>query len=296
MVEEIVKPLVFFMKFDHEVRQKILKEAELKEMKTGHLLFRQGDYGDKMYIILKGSVSVIINYVDQITGEKMRKVVAWMRDGASFGEYSMLGSKSRAIKDSVFTTMQKIQNENYNRLVCLKRAIVYNQSIDLKENNPVEKWKRKKEEERVLREEPHRKKQDTSVYQERTKRAADIIAVEDLLVLELSREFFREIILATIKDEYERKMRLLSEISLFKEHELLDLMPIANFFRRIDYKLGECIQMQEKPLEGFSIVYQGRCKVVFISFHKRKKTVSNHVRGLKSKLSNMYFGNIGRRF
>jgi hypothetical protein len=42
------------------------------------------------------------------------------------------------------------------------------------------------------------------------------VATEDLLMLELSREFFREIILNTIKDEYERKMRLISELPFFK--------------------------------------------------------------------------------
>lgn len=51
---------------------------------------------------------------------------------------------------------------------------------------------------------------------ERTKRAASIIVTQDAHLLELSREFYQEIILMTIKDEYEKKMRLISEINFFR--------------------------------------------------------------------------------
>ena len=55
------------MKFDSTIRQKILRKAELAEYRVGHVLFKQGDYGDKMYIILRGSVNVAINFNDPIT-------------------------------------------------------------------------------------------------------------------------------------------------------------------------------------------------------------------------------------
>lgn len=44
---------------------------------------------------------------------------------------------------------------------------------------------------------------------------------EKTYLLELSRDFFREIILLTIKDEYEKKMRLIAELSFFKSHDML---------------------------------------------------------------------------
>ena len=73
MVEEIVNPLPFFMKFDSEVRKQILSKAELVEYPAGHTVFKQGDYGDKMYIILQGSVNVMIHYSDPITAKPMRQ-------------------------------------------------------------------------------------------------------------------------------------------------------------------------------------------------------------------------------
>ena len=81
------------MKFDLRIREKIIRRAELVEYPSNTTIFRQGDYGDKMYVILRGSVNVIIHYNDPITGKPVSKTVAWMKDGSSFGEYAMLGSK-----------------------------------------------------------------------------------------------------------------------------------------------------------------------------------------------------------
>lgn len=64
--------------------------------------------------------------------------------------------------------------------------------------------------------------------------------------------------------------------------------------QRREYKLGEVIQLQGKQMDGMTIVYQGRCKVVLIVTHTRKNEVTSYVRGLKSKLPNFNFGEKGR--
>ena len=217
---------MFFMKFDYEVRQKLLSKAELGIYPCGHVLFRQGDFGDKMYIIISGSANVIIHYNDPVSGRSMERIVAWMKDGSSFGEYSMLGTKSRVGKDSVFLNMSKLSTDLNNRLVYLKRAIIGRQEIDLKSQNPVEDWKKMKAEQRdiALGIKQAQKVDDKPTYVERTKRAADVVAAEELIVLELSRDYFKEVILLTIKDEYERKIKLLSELPLFKVGRNINLV------------------------------------------------------------------------
>lgn len=192
----------FFIKFNQNLRHKILKRSSLVKHPRGKVVFRQGDYGDKMYILLKGSVNVVINMPDKFTGEIKRKTVAWMRDGESFGEYSMLGGETRGSNSSVFIKIKDLKGEMKEREDYLKQGIVYGREIDLKKNNFI----------------LERKKYDgkKKVYVERTKREADIIIAEDACMLELSREFFKEIILLTIKDEYEKKMRLIAEISFFR--------------------------------------------------------------------------------
>lgn len=67
-------------------------------------------------------------------------------------------------------------------------------------------------------------------------------------------------------------------------------MPIVNFLEKREYKLGEAVQLQGKEMEGFTIIYQGRCKVVLVQTHKRSKEVTEHVKGLRSKLPKFYFG------
>jgi CRP-like cAMP-binding protein len=295
LVESIVTPLPFFMKFDSDVRHKLLYKAQMATYPNGHVLFRQGDFGDKMYVILSGSANVVIHYNDPVSGKPTDRIVAWMKDGSSFGEYSMLGTKSRGGKDSVFVNISRLTNDLTNRLVYLKRAIIGQQEIDLKANNPVEDWKKMKEEQKELAlglNNPKPKPvEEPQTYVERTKRAADIIATEELTVLELSRDYFKEVILLTIKDEYERKIKLLSELPLFKAHEFMSLMPIVNFLQRKEYKLGQTVLKQGDPLNGFFMIYEGRCKIVYICSHKRKKEVSMHVKGLKSKLPKFCFGN-----
>jgi CRP-like cAMP-binding protein len=102
---------MFFKKFDKEIRDSIIKKGELNCYPAGHVVFKQGSYGDKMYIILRGSVNVIINYTDPMTSLPQSKVVAWMKDGSSFGEYAMLGSKTRGIKESILSTIARVTND-----------------------------------------------------------------------------------------------------------------------------------------------------------------------------------------
>jgi len=63
-------------------------------------------------------------------------------------------------------------------------------------------------------------KDDKQKYTERTKRSATIRVVETATCLELSRDFFKEILRNVISEEFEKKLRLLSELEFFKNHEI----------------------------------------------------------------------------
>jgi hypothetical protein len=71
-------------------------------------------------------------------------------------------------------------------------------------------------------------------------------------------------------------------------------MPIINFLERREYKLGEAVQLQGNHMEGFTIIYHGRCKIVLIETHKRSKEVTEHIKGLRPKLPKFYFGKKGK--
>ena len=56
------------------------------------MLFREGDMGDSMFVILAGSVNVLKRSKISVDSDEMRdQVVASLRDGAIFGDYALLG-------------------------------------------------------------------------------------------------------------------------------------------------------------------------------------------------------------
>jgi hypothetical protein len=58
LIEPLIKEIKFFK--DREIHgqhlQEICMELKYEHMNRGDFVFRQGDYGDKFYIILKGKV------------------------------------------------------------------------------------------------------------------------------------------------------------------------------------------------------------------------------------------------
>ena len=56
MIETMLKHLNYFRKQDKEVRKLIYRNAELIQVERQTILFKEGDVGDFMYIIVKGLV------------------------------------------------------------------------------------------------------------------------------------------------------------------------------------------------------------------------------------------------
>ena len=68
---------------------------QLESYSLGHVLFRQGEYGDKYYIILQGQVSVHINITNDKTGKVVEKEVSRLSKGISFGDLALLFNSIR---------------------------------------------------------------------------------------------------------------------------------------------------------------------------------------------------------
>ena len=69
-----------------EVAEKMRKE----EFPAGTVIVRQGDVGDKFYVIFRGSVDAIID-----DGTSNRRPAAQLKEGDFFGEVAILGQKPR---------------------------------------------------------------------------------------------------------------------------------------------------------------------------------------------------------
>lgn len=87
-------------------------------------------------------------------------------------------------------------------------------------------------------------------------------------------------------------MRLIAELSFFKSHNMIQLMPVVNFFKKRVLRLGQPIVRQGDLLREFGVVAKGRCKVVDITTRSRSRIKNCKVKGFRSKLRNMKIGNL----
>ena len=90
MLKEVFKQIPFFSEFNDDELQEVMKIGHEKRVESGHLLFKEGDVGDYLYIILEGRVRVFhSNEEEQITLSTLAK-------GAFFGEIALLDGRPRS--------------------------------------------------------------------------------------------------------------------------------------------------------------------------------------------------------
>ena len=174
-IDGFLKILKFFIKFDQKTRLYLLKKSNLQEFKPGQIIFNQGDFGNYMYVVLKGAVNVR-KIKKGRDGQMQNYVINTLYDGDIFGELAMMG-----------TTQKKEKN-------------VQDLNLNVKAMHEEEK------------EEAEKQKQG---YIERTKRMATTQAAETSSLLAISRDFFKKILLSTTQKELDDKLTFLMSIPGF---------------------------------------------------------------------------------
>lgn len=94
----------FFQKYEPETQEQICRFMSHQNMKKGETLFEIGSVGTTFYIILRGSVGVLVNIPKQVEDEIKKEMktifvlteVKVLNNGASFGELALLEKKPRA--------------------------------------------------------------------------------------------------------------------------------------------------------------------------------------------------------
>eukprot|EP01017_Pseudomicrothorax_dubius_P017296 TRINITY_DN19565_c0_g1_i1.p1 TRINITY_DN19565_c0_g1~~TRINITY_DN19565_c0_g1_i1.p1 ORF type:complete len:687 (+),score=110.64 TRINITY_DN19565_c0_g1_i1:79-2139(+) len=94
-IDVIVRRLKFFSRYPEFVRRLFIKHATLSVAKAGEIIFKQGDYGNLMYVILKGAVNVRIKKKGA-DGKEEERLIATLYDGGHFGELAMMGTAAKA--------------------------------------------------------------------------------------------------------------------------------------------------------------------------------------------------------
>ncbi|MCX5851337.1 MAG: cyclic nucleotide-binding and patatin-like phospholipase domain-containing protein [Deltaproteobacteria bacterium] len=109
-----VKSTDLFKQLDEDILREFSEDLELVDLKKGDTLFRQGDHGNDMYIVMRGRLEVSI-----IKKNFAETVVGYVEPGMPVGEMQILAGAKRsatvyAVQD---TELVKIPKSTFQRIV-----------------------------------------------------------------------------------------------------------------------------------------------------------------------------------
>lgn len=122
MTEELLKKIYIFDGLTQQELQEITKICQRTSHKNGDVIFKEGSFGDKFYIIAEGEVR--ISKVIPNVGEE---ALAVLKAGDYFGEMALIDDFPRsadaiANKDAVLMTISKSDLDN---LLYFNKEIAY---------------------------------------------------------------------------------------------------------------------------------------------------------------------------
>ncbi len=82
----LLKTVDLFQDIPSELLSKISQISKAKDYESGEVIFNEGDYGDSMFIVIEGEVSI----------QKNGKSIALLDKGSSLGEMALLDNETRS--------------------------------------------------------------------------------------------------------------------------------------------------------------------------------------------------------
>ena len=76
-IDSLVNGILFMSKLSKSLRLEILKNANLRTYQPDEYVFKQGDPGKSMFVIIIGSVNVLVNGKNPRTGGISEYVGGW---------------------------------------------------------------------------------------------------------------------------------------------------------------------------------------------------------------------------
>ncbi len=119
---DLLKNIYLFEGLDEDALKEIAEVCEEVEFPAGHVIFREGEPGDKLYMIVKGDIR--ISKQIQGVGEE---ALAILKEGAFFGEMALIDDFERSADAIVNKSckLYSISKNDFESFLFLHQDIAY---------------------------------------------------------------------------------------------------------------------------------------------------------------------------
>ena len=119
---ELLANSEIFRDLDNDELSKVVEISDLHALKWGEYVFREGDDGDRLYLIVKGAVRISRDVPG--TGEE---AITVLKKGACFGEMAMLDPSTRSTDAIVESRCEllTIARADFETLLDADRELAY---------------------------------------------------------------------------------------------------------------------------------------------------------------------------
>jgi CRP-like cAMP-binding protein len=210
-IDDLCSRLKFFSDLSRDVRRGLLRASSLMHYKSGDIVFNQGDYGDLMYVILRGSVNIRIKKKDY-SGVVVDVIVATAYDGLQFGELALMGTYAQNVKRK--SSFQDDLGEEVDletgehKKIFLKREPRKKEEIKLTRGFSKVSQSLKS----IPMIDGEKEEQYRANYMERSKRSATVQVSEACDLLAIPRASYKEQLLDLIQNELDAKLKIVMRL------------------------------------------------------------------------------------
>jgi len=290
-LDTMLSRLRFFNLLPKEARIELYKQAHYFKQEAGSYIYREGEIGDSMFVVLKGSVNIKSQRILD-DGQVHVITVGSLGDGSHFGDVAEVnkekkteGDEDDAKRRQVFATKVKsladvrARNREFDELEMKKEQ----------EARPNETSKSNLRDKFNLLEnkiEPQVPKANTP-----TKRTSSIQCAEPCEVLVLEKDKYQTILSEILNKDITNKLNLINLIPFFKGVEKQSLIPVTTNLRKIKLKLGQRVIREGDIVMNFYIMAKGKCTVVKEIIDDRRVGRDHY----KPKLRGLHFKNFEKK-
>ena len=115
-IKKFIQKIPFFQEFnDHELNKLVGKEKVFKDCRKGETIFKEGDPGSSLFVLLFGSIELVKSY-----DKGPDAIIMEIQAGAVFGEIAMLTKRRRnlaARASSTKVVVMEFTNAFIDRLI-----------------------------------------------------------------------------------------------------------------------------------------------------------------------------------